>query len=97
MPPDCRACLGIKITSNQANDFIAQMRLALQARGAQENEAAFPLTTDRKTTDTARMGTLGVILLCSFWQVFRTSAKLPTHSSLITPIVNDCHHQTIKG
>ncbi|KAH7217308.1 hypothetical protein BKA60DRAFT_571465 [Fusarium oxysporum] len=28
----CRTCLGIDITSNQGNDFIAQMRLALQAR-----------------------------------------------------------------
>ena len=55
----CRACLGIDITSNQGNDFIAQMRLALQARRAQENETAFPLTINRKTADVLRMGTLG--------------------------------------
>ncbi|KAF5683510.1 putative cytosine deaminase [Fusarium denticulatum] len=33
----CRTCLGIDSTSNQGYDFIAQMRLALQAGRAQEN------------------------------------------------------------
>ncbi|KAF5260228.1 hypothetical protein NW765_006407 [Fusarium oxysporum] len=55
----CRTCLGIDITSNQGNDFIAQMRLALQARRAQENEQGFPLFINRKTADVFRMGTLG--------------------------------------
>ncbi|SCV52029.1 probable cytosine deaminase and related metal-dependent hydrolases [Fusarium fujikuroi] len=55
----CRTCLGIDITSNQGNDFIAQMRLALQARRAQENEQGFPLSIKRKTADVLRMGTLG--------------------------------------
>lgn len=55
----CRTCLGIDITSNQGNDFIAQMRLALQARRAQENEQGFPLSIKRKTSDVLRMGTLG--------------------------------------
>ncbi|KAK2694794.1 hypothetical protein QWA68_005496 [Fusarium oxysporum] len=55
----CRTCLGIDITSNQGNDFIAQMRLALQARRAQENEQGFPLSINRKTADVLRMGTLG--------------------------------------
>ncbi|KAI0010978.1 hypothetical protein F4779DRAFT_575444, partial [Xylariaceae sp. FL0662B] len=55
----CHTCLGIDITSSQGNDFIAQMRLALQARRAQENEATFPLTVARKTSDILRMGTLG--------------------------------------
>ncbi|KAF5550762.1 5-methylthioadenosine s-adenosylhomocysteine deaminase [Fusarium mexicanum] len=55
----CRTCLGIDITSNQGNDFIAQMRLALQARRAQENEQGFPLSINRKTANVLRMGTLG--------------------------------------
>ncbi|GKU08341.1 unnamed protein product [Fusarium langsethiae] len=55
----CRTCLGIDITSNQGNDFIAQMRLALQAQRALENEQAFPLSTSRKTSEVLRMGTLG--------------------------------------
>ncbi|KAF4457107.1 putative cytosine deaminase [Fusarium austroafricanum] len=55
----CHACLGIDITSNQGNDFIAQMRLALQARRAQENEQSFPLSINRKTGDVLRLGTLG--------------------------------------
>lgn len=55
----CRACLGIDITSNQGNDFLAQMRLALQVRRAQENETDFPLKIARKTSDILRMGTLG--------------------------------------
>ncbi|RGP81427.1 putative cytosine deaminase [Fusarium longipes] len=54
----CRTCLGIDITSNQGNDFIAQMRLALQARRAQENEAGLPLEIARKTSDVLRMGTM---------------------------------------
>ncbi|RBQ70440.1 hypothetical protein FVER14953_12253 [Fusarium verticillioides] len=55
----CRTCLGIDITSNQGNDFIAQMRLALQARRPQENDQGFPLSIKRKTEDVLRMGTLG--------------------------------------
>ncbi|KAF9773828.1 hypothetical protein IL306_008278 [Fusarium sp. DS 682] len=55
----CRACLGIDITSNNGNDFFAQMKLALQSRRAQENEQAFPLSIARKTADVLRMGTLG--------------------------------------
>ncbi|EXL52402.1 hypothetical protein FOCG_08194 [Fusarium oxysporum f. sp. radicis-lycopersici 26381] len=35
------------------------MRLALQARRAQENEEGFPLSINRKTADVLRMGTLG--------------------------------------
>ncbi|KAF4335469.1 5-methylthioadenosine s-adenosylhomocysteine deaminase [Fusarium beomiforme] len=55
----CHACLGIDITSNQGNDFFAQMRLALQTRRAQENEQGLPLSIARKTADVVRMGTLG--------------------------------------
>ncbi|KAF2010175.1 Metallo-dependent hydrolase [Aaosphaeria arxii CBS 175.79] len=56
----CHSCLGIDITSNQGNDFIAQMKLALQAQRALQNEqGALPLTITRKTKDVLRMGTLG--------------------------------------
>lgn len=55
----CRTCLGLDITSNQGNDFIAQMRLALQAQRAQENEKGFPISIARKTSEVLRMGTLG--------------------------------------
>ncbi|KAM5342232.1 hypothetical protein ACJ41O_015263 [Fusarium nematophilum] len=55
----CHACLGIDITSNQGNDFIAQMRLALQAQRAVENEKSLPLTVARKTSEVLRMATQG--------------------------------------
>ncbi|KAF5706697.1 5-methylthioadenosine s-adenosylhomocysteine deaminase [Fusarium mundagurra] len=54
-----RTCLGVDITSNQGNDFIAQMWLALQARRTQENDQGFPLSIARKTAEVLRMGTLG--------------------------------------
>ncbi|KAJ4315953.1 hypothetical protein N0V84_008087 [Fusarium piperis] len=55
----CRAGLGIDITSNQGNDFIAQMRLALQTQRAMENEKRVPLTVSRKTSEILRMATIG--------------------------------------
>ncbi|RSL94899.1 hypothetical protein CEP52_012390 [Fusarium oligoseptatum] len=55
----CRACLGIDITSNQGNDFIAQMRLALQTQRAVENEKRVPVTVSRKTSEVLRMATIG--------------------------------------
>ncbi|KAM0421450.1 hypothetical protein ACHAPT_010804 [Fusarium lateritium] len=55
----CRACLGIDITSNQGNDFIAQMRLALQTQRAVENEKRVPFTVSRKTSEVLRMATIG--------------------------------------
>ncbi|KAF4459122.1 5-methylthioadenosine S-adenosylhomocysteine deaminase [Fusarium albosuccineum] len=55
----CHACLGIDITSNQGNDFIAQMRLALQVQRAVENEKRVPFTVARKTSEVLRMGTQG--------------------------------------
>ncbi|KAJ3543251.1 hypothetical protein NM208_g3668 [Fusarium decemcellulare] len=55
----CRSCLGIDITSNNGNDFITQMRLAIQAQRAQENEKGFPINIARKASDVLRMGTLG--------------------------------------
>ncbi|KAJ3460591.1 hypothetical protein MRS44_011458 [Fusarium solani] len=55
----CRAGLGIDITSNQGNDFIAQMRLALQTQRAVENEKRIPVTVSRKTSEVLRMATIG--------------------------------------
>ncbi|CAG9987037.1 unnamed protein product [Clonostachys byssicola] len=55
----CKACLGVDITSNQGNSFVAQMRLALQVQRAQENEIAFPLSIKRKTAEVLRMSTMG--------------------------------------
>ncbi|WAO91804.1 Amidohydro-rel domain-containing protein [Fusarium falciforme] len=55
----CRAGLGIDITSNQGNDFIAQMRLALQTQRAVENEKRVPVTVSRKTSEVLRMATIG--------------------------------------
>lgn len=55
----CKACLGLDITSNQGNNFMAQMRLALQAQRAVDNQAGFPLAIRRKTAEVLRMGTLG--------------------------------------
>ncbi|KAJ5360183.1 hypothetical protein N7517_009374 [Penicillium concentricum] len=55
----CKACLGLDITLNQGSNFMAQMRLALQAQRAVDNQAAFPLAIKRKTTEVLRMGTLG--------------------------------------
>lgn len=59
MDKGCRACLGLDITSNQGNDFIAQMRLALQVQRGREAEQGLPITLNRKTADVLRMGTLG--------------------------------------
>lgn len=55
----CRAGLGIDITSNQGNDFIAQMRLALQTQRAVENEKRIPVTVSRKTSEVLRIATVG--------------------------------------
>lgn len=55
----CRAGLGIDITSNQGNDFIAQMRLALQTQRGVEDEKRVPVTVSRKTSEVLRMATLG--------------------------------------
>ncbi|CAH0023223.1 unnamed protein product [Clonostachys rhizophaga] len=55
----CKAGLGIDITSNQNNSFIAQMRLALQAQRALDNEKSLPFKIARKTHEMLRMGTMG--------------------------------------
>ncbi|PLB48949.1 Metallo-dependent hydrolase [Aspergillus steynii IBT 23096] len=56
----CRVGLGLDITSNQGNDFVAQMRLALQAQRAVENQGLSPpVTLARKTEEVLRMGTMG--------------------------------------
>lgn len=56
----CRSCLGLDITSNQGNDFVAQMRLALQAQRAVENRGLSPpVALERRTEDVLRMGTMG--------------------------------------
>ncbi|GKU22892.1 unnamed protein product [Fusarium langsethiae] len=56
----CHACLGIDITSNQNNDFMAQMRLALQVQRALQNkQGGYPIKIARKTSEVLRMGTLG--------------------------------------
>jgi cytosine/adenosine deaminase-related metal-dependent hydrolase len=55
----CNACLGLDITSNQGNDFVAQMRLALQVQRAVDNQGGFPVAIKRKTAEVLRMGTLG--------------------------------------
>lgn len=55
----CRAGLGIDITSNQGNDFIVQMRLALQVQRAVENEKRVPVTVSRKTSEVLRLATTG--------------------------------------
>ena len=55
----CRACLGLDITSNQGNDFMAQMRLALQTQRAREYDYTVYRDVPRKTADALRMATLG--------------------------------------
>lgn len=55
----CKSCVGLDITSNQGNDFLSQMRLALQVQRAVDNQAVFPLAIKRKTAEILRMGTLG--------------------------------------
>lgn len=55
----CNACLGLDITSNQGNDFVAQMKLALQVHRAVDNQGGFPVAIKRKTAEVLRMGTLG--------------------------------------
>ncbi|KAJ5249282.1 hypothetical protein N7468_000733 [Penicillium chermesinum] len=55
----CNACLGLDITSNQGNDFMTQMRLALQVQRAVDNQGGLPLAIRRKTAEVLRMGTLG--------------------------------------
>ncbi|KAL4914621.1 hypothetical protein BDW62DRAFT_219916 [Aspergillus aurantiobrunneus] len=55
----CRVGLGLDITSNQGNDFMAQMRLALQAQRAREYDRRVQTEVPRKTADVLRMATLG--------------------------------------
>ncbi|KAL3459516.1 hypothetical protein BJX64DRAFT_301254 [Aspergillus heterothallicus] len=55
----CRACLGLDITSNQGNDFMAQMRLALQTQRARQLDRTVEQLLPRKTADALRLGTLG--------------------------------------
>lgn len=56
----CHAGLGLDITSNQGNDFMAQMRLALQAQRAREYDyRTVGRDLRRKTVDALRMATLG--------------------------------------
>ncbi|KAL4994060.1 hypothetical protein BDV10DRAFT_199082 [Aspergillus recurvatus] len=59
----CRVGLGLDITSNQGNDFMAQMRLALQAQRAREYDhdynKAVQRDLPRKAADVLRMATLG--------------------------------------
>ncbi|KAL4948681.1 hypothetical protein BDW69DRAFT_203400 [Aspergillus filifer] len=59
----CRCGLGLDITSNQGNDFVAQMRLALQVQRAREYghgyNQAVQRDLNRKAADVLRMATLG--------------------------------------
>ncbi|KAJ5154993.1 uncharacterized protein N7500_010432 [Penicillium coprophilum] len=56
----CRSCLGLDITSNQGNDFMAQMRLALQTQRAHDCDyRTVHRNVRRKTVDVLRMATLG--------------------------------------
>jgi cytosine/adenosine deaminase-related metal-dependent hydrolase len=56
----CHAGLGLDITSNQGNDFMAQMRLALQAQRAREyDRRTVERDLSRKVVDALRMATLG--------------------------------------
>ncbi|KAJ5360846.1 hypothetical protein N7517_010037 [Penicillium concentricum] len=56
----CRSCLGLDITSNQGNDFMAQMRLALQTQRARDcDHRTVHRDVRRKTVDVLRMATLG--------------------------------------
>ncbi|KAH4036462.1 hypothetical protein HBI81_170600 [Parastagonospora nodorum] len=47
----CRSCLGTEITSNTSNDFMAQMRLALKAQRAKDNEESFPKVVRQETEE----------------------------------------------
>lgn len=55
----CQTCLGLDITSNQGNDFMAQMRLALQTQRARDYDHTVQRDVRRKTADVLRMATLG--------------------------------------
>ncbi|KAJ5201498.1 uncharacterized protein N7498_006161 [Penicillium cinerascens] len=55
----CRTCLGLDITSNHGNDFMAQMRLALQTQRAREHDQTVQRDVRRKAADVLRMATLG--------------------------------------
>lgn len=55
----CKSSLGIDITSNQGNDMVAQMRLALQIQRAEDNCKSIPIRLQRTTADVLRMGTMG--------------------------------------
>lgn len=55
----CRTCLGLDITSNQGNDFMAQMRLTLQTQRAREYDYTVQTQLPRKTASALRMATLG--------------------------------------
>ncbi|KAJ5950266.1 uncharacterized protein N7479_008679 [Penicillium vulpinum] len=56
----CRTCLGLDITSNQGNDFMAQMRLALQTQRARDcDHRTVQRDVRRKAVDVLRMATLG--------------------------------------
>ncbi|KAJ0418771.1 hypothetical protein BJY00DRAFT_175939 [Aspergillus carlsbadensis] len=59
MDRGCRACLGLDITSNQGNDFMAQMRLALQVQRARELDRRVDQLLPRKTVDALRLATIG--------------------------------------
>ncbi|KAL3485340.1 hypothetical protein BJX62DRAFT_229600 [Aspergillus germanicus] len=59
MDSGCRACLGLDITSNQGNDFMAQMRLALQVQRARELDRRVDQLLSRKTVDALRLATIG--------------------------------------
>lgn len=55
----CRTCLGLDIMSNHGNDFMAQMRLALQTQRAREHDQTVQRDVRRKAADVLRMATLG--------------------------------------
>ena len=58
----CRVGLGLDIASNQCNDFVVQMRLAVQTQRGIENASfvSSPAATLKRTTaDVLRMGTMG--------------------------------------
>ncbi|KAL3443386.1 hypothetical protein BJX65DRAFT_199441 [Aspergillus insuetus] len=55
----CRACLGLDITSNQGNDFMAQMRLALQVQRARKLDRRVDQLLPSKTVDALRLATIG--------------------------------------
>lgn len=56
----CKTSLGIDITSNQGNDMVIQMRLALQVQREQDNRmSSIPIMIRRKTLEVLRMATMG--------------------------------------